>query len=88
MVRERVGAPQPGVGEHPLGAEAVGGLAHQQLTDEILSFAGYIRPLLLGEGVPALLDRIEEQLLTSAAVLAALPAAVGAAVGPERRVAA
>ena len=78
----------PGVGEDALGAEALVRLLDEQPADEVLGLAGDAVPLGLGELVLAPLDAGEEHVLAGAAVLAALPAAVGAAVAGEGRVAA
>lgn len=78
----------PGVGEDALGAEALAGLLDEQALDEILGLLGDASPLGVGELVLALLNAGEEHLLAGAAVLAALPATVGAAVAVEGRIAA
>ena len=80
-------AADPRVPQHIAGRVAHGDVVLEQVADEVLGVVGDARPVVARELVDALLDALEQQLLTLGALLAALPAAVAAALARERTLA-
>lgn len=70
--------------EYLLSRDPLMGLLNQKSANEIARLVGYA----VGEVVSALLNTGEQQLLARLTILATLPAAVGAAIAAERRIAA
>ena len=84
---QRAGLANPVVLEHAGGREARGGRALEQRVHEVARAAAQASPVARREAYLPVLDLRAQLELAPVAVLAAPPAAVGAAVGHERRVA-